>query len=133
MHPDKVTNLVSRFTGVPIENLKKCMDFNVFCILNDSGNSDQNNTIDKTILQKIQDCWDQAVSMLLQSRYTHETCYRPNVDCKLIEKARECHDHKPQQVTDTKWKRGRMEINTSKINTQMHEKHIDKLSLPQAR
>ena len=62
MHPDKVTNLVhvSRFTRVPTENFKKCMDFNVFCILNDSGNSDQNNTIDKTILQKIQDCWDQT-------------------------------------------------------------------------
>ena len=35
---------------------------------------------------------------------------------KLIEKLRECHNHKPLPTPDTKWK---------KRNKQMQEKHID--------
>ena len=46
----------------------------------------------------------------------------------LKEKPRECHNHKPQPIPDT-----RTEIDACKVNKQMHEKHIDHLSLPQAR
>ena len=52
---------------------------------------------------------------------------------KLIEKSRECHDHKPQPTPDTKRKKKKTKINACKINKQMLEDHIDQLSLPQAR
>ena len=35
---------------------------------------------------------------------------------KLIEKSRECHNQKPQQMSDTKRKRKSTEIDTGKIN-----------------
>ena len=55
------------------------------------------------------------------------------VNKKLKEKYMECHSHKPQPIPDIKRKRKRTEINACKINKQTHEKHIDQLSLPQAR
>ena len=41
---------------------------------------------------------------------------------KLIEKSRECHNHKPQAPLDTKRKRKMTKANTYKTNKQMHEK-----------
>ena len=52
---------------------------------------------------------------------------------RLIEKSRECHNHKPQPTTDTKRKRKMTKTNTYKANKQIHEKHTDQLPLPQAR
>ena len=43
---------------------------------------------------------------------------------KLIEKFRECHNHKPQPTPDTKRKRKRQN-DPCKINKQTHEKHTD--------
>ena len=50
---------------------------------------------------------------------------------KLIEKARECHNHKPQPTPDTK-RRKMTKTNTYKANKQMHKKHTDQLPLPQS-
>ena len=44
---------------------------------------------------------------------------------KLIEKSRECHNHKPQPTPDSKRKRKMTNTNTYKANKQMHEKHGD--------
>ena len=52
---------------------------------------------------------------------------------KFIEKSDECDNHKSQPNPDTKRKRKRTKINACEINKQMHEKHIDQLSPPQAR
>ena len=52
---------------------------------------------------------------------------------KLIEKSRECHNHKPQPTPDTKRKRKMTKTSTYKTNKQVHEKHTDQLPLPQAR
>ena len=46
----------------------------------------------------------------------------------LIEKARECHNHKPQPTSDTKRKRKKIEIKACKINKQIHKNHIGQLS-----
>ena len=46
---------------------------------------------------------------------------------KLIEKSRECHNHKPQP---TQRKRKMTKTNMYKANKQMHEKHTDQLPLP---
>ena len=51
---------------------------------------------------------------------------------KLIEKYRECHNHKPQRNPDTKRKSKRDDIDMCRINKQMYEKHIEQLSFPQA-
>ena len=48
---------------------------------------------------------------------------------KLIEKSRECHNHKPQPTPDTKRKRKMTKTNAHKTNKQMHEKHTDQLPL----
>ena len=48
----------------------------------------------------------------------------------LIEKSRECHDHKPQPTPDTKRKRKMTKTNMNETNKQMHEKHTDQLPLP---
>ena len=63
----------------------------------------------------------------------HNLCYSPGVKKKLIEKSNECHSYKPQPIPDAKRKRKTTEIDACKINKQMHEMHIDQLSLPQAR
>ena len=46
---------------------------------------------------------------------------------KLIEKSRECHNHKPQPTPDTKRKRQMTKLTRTQ---QMHEKHTDELPLP---
>ena len=51
---------------------------------------------------------------------------------KKKERPWECHKYKPQPMPDTKKKRKWTEFNAYKINKQMHEKHKDQLSLPQA-
>ena len=50
----------------------------------------------------------------------------------LINKSRERRNHKPQPNHDTKRNRKRTKTSTCKTNTQMHEKHIDRLPRPQA-
>ena len=40
---------------------------------------------------------------------------------KVTEKSRECHNHKPQPIPDTKRKRKRTEIDVCKINKQMSQ------------
>ena len=52
---------------------------------------------------------------------------------KLIEKSRECHNHKPQATPDTKRKRKNDKNQHVQNKQQMHEKHTDQLPLPQAR
>ena len=46
---------------------------------------------------------------------------------------RECHNLKPQPNSATKRKGKRTNMNAGKINKHMYEKHINQLSLPQAR
>ena len=58
---------------------------------------------------------------------------RTNLFKRLIEKSRECHNHKPQPTPDTKRKRKMTKLNTIKTNKQTHEKHTDQLPLPQVR
>ena len=52
---------------------------------------------------------------------------------EVIEKSRECYNHKPQPTPDNKRKSKWTEIDRCKINKQMHKKHTDQLSLRQAR
>ena len=52
---------------------------------------------------------------------------------KLIEKSRECHNHKPQPTSYTKRKRKMTKNNTCKGNKQMHETRTDQLPLFQAK
>ena len=51
----------------------------------------------------------------------------------LIEKSKECHNHKQLPTPYTKSKRKRTKTNTCKTNKQMHEKHTDQLPLLQVR
>ena len=65
-------------------------------------------------------------AILMNPIWIHHT----GVPKTLIEKSGECHNHKPQPIPNTMRKRKRTKINL--INKQMHKKHIDQLSLPQA-
>ena len=71
-----------------------------------------------------------------ESSHAHSavrTWCSPDASKQLTEKSRECHNHKPQPTPDTKRKRKRTKTNTYTTNKQMHEKHTDQLTLPQAK
>ena len=71
-----------------------------------------------------------AVSTLYPRNGIGSSASRAVILKQLIEKPRECHNHKPQSIPDTKRKRKMTEIDACKINKQMHAKHIDQLFLP---